>query len=451
MKGNKFPVLVLIMLIGTLTILAQPDFFSCIPITTNGTSSLWYVTFGGVNDDFAHSVVEVRSGGYAIVGGTMSFGVGNLDMWLVRTNAAGNMLWNRTYGGVDGDIGTSIIECSDGGFAIAGYTRSFPRIRQNLWLVRTDAFGNRLWNYSFGGYDTDYGLAVIEVSSGGFAVLGATRSYGSVDPQTQIHTYDWWLIRTDAQGNMLWNQTYGGSGDDIARSIIETADGGFVITGEINGQYRALGMDDIFTYESDAWLLKVDAFGQQLWNRTYGGEDNDFTRSISILPDGNIGLAGFTRSFGAGSYDGWFIQTNETGSSTWSTTYGSPSHEYFRSLIPCSTDGFAFAGYAFDPAGISANLWLVRIDTNGNYLWAHTFGGIEDEIIRQGIRTDGGFACVGYTYSFGAGARDLLLVWVPDSPPAPTFHPVTGLALLLVVILIIVGISVVIWFLRKRK
>jgi hypothetical protein len=174
----------------------------------------WSQTYGGVDSDWGRSICEVGSGEFILVGETSSFGVGSTDVYLLRIGSDGTLLWNQTHGGVFEEGANSIIVLSGGDYLIVGLTGSYGMGNQDVWLVRTDANGNHLWNQTYGGTFGDNGVAVIEVSSGGFALAGYTNSFGAGGA-------DAWLIRTDVNGNLLWSRTYGGLDYDYGISVIE--------------------------------------------------------------------------------------------------------------------------------------------------------------------------------------------------------------------------------------
>ncbi|MCK4435140.1 hypothetical protein KAU92_06580, partial [Candidatus Bathyarchaeota archaeon] len=184
----------------------------------------WSRIYGGTNDDRAFSVVQTVDGGYAIAGETESFGAGGKDFWLVKTDWTGGTLWNRTYGGPNWDQPLSVVQTVDGGYAIAGETRSFGNGSWDLWLVKTDASGSMQWNQTYGGPDIDRAFSVVQTVDGGYAIAGETRSFGN-------GTIDVWLVETNSTGHMQWNQTYGGVDWDYALSLVQTSDGGYAIAG----------------------------------------------------------------------------------------------------------------------------------------------------------------------------------------------------------------------------
>jgi hypothetical protein len=261
---------------------------------------VWSQTYGGTGEEgmAANGVHLVRTsdGGFALAGGTYSFGAGGVDFWLVKTDANGNMEWNRTYGGADHDIPHSLIQTADGGFALCGETR-LNLGHPDFWLVKTDANGNMEWNQTYGGISIDRANSLIQTSDGGYALAGGTLSFGAGE-------WDFWLVKTDEDGDMEWNMMYGGADVDTAFSLVETSDGGYALAGET----KSFPAGDF-----DFWLVKTDVSGNMEWNRTYGGANNDFANSVVQTSDGGYTIAGDTLSFGAGDYDFWLIKTNEQG------------------------------------------------------------------------------------------------------------------------------------------
>jgi hypothetical protein len=258
-----------------------------------GYTSGFSQTYGGANSDYGYSVVATSDGGYAVAGYTYSYGAGNSDFWLVKTDASGTAIWNQTYGGTGSEWGSSLIQTSDGGYAVAGSTLSFGAGSSDVWLVKTDSIGNMQWNQTYGGTDFDYGYSVVQTSDGGYAIAGFTESYG-------FGLDDFWLIKTASDGDAQWNQTYGGADSEQGYSLVQTIDGGYVIAGTTSSYGAG---------NSDFWLVKTDASGTAIWNQTYGGTDSDEAQSVVEVNDGGYAVAGSTLSFGAGSSDVWLVKT----------------------------------------------------------------------------------------------------------------------------------------------
>jgi len=154
---------------------------------------MWSKTFGGTDYDQAYSLVKTSDGGYALAGNTYSFGAGDSDFWLIKTDGSGNVEWNRTYGGAGYDLASSLVQTSDGGYGLAGGTRSLGFGNSDVWLVKTDDSGNMEWNHTYGGERNNGANSLVETSDGGFALAGGTESFGA-------GSYDVWFIRTNEQG-----------------------------------------------------------------------------------------------------------------------------------------------------------------------------------------------------------------------------------------------------------
>jgi hypothetical protein len=353
-------------------------------------------TYDGTGDDYGSCMVATSDGGYAITGhNSSSSPFENADVWLVKTDSAGNEQWTQTYGGTEADRVFSVVQTSDGGYAIAGGTASFGAGSSDAWLVKTDAAGNMQWNQTYGGINRDVGLSVVETSDGGYAIAGYTESYGAGD-------MDFWLVKTDAAGNEQWNQTYGGTAHDYGQSVVETSDGGYAIAGATT----SFGAGDM-----DFWLVKTDADGTVQWNQTYGGTDWDYGFSVVESNDGGYAIAGITHSFGAGDADFWLVKTDASGTAQWNQTYGGTDSDLGCSVVQTSDGGYAIIGYTTSFGAGGADFWLVKTDASGTVEWTQTYGGTDDDFGYSVVETsDGGYALAGSTASYGAGGYDFWLV-----------------------------------------
>jgi predicted secreted protein len=313
-------------------------------------TTMWSKTYGGVGDDKGWGdLVQTSDGGYAISGDTASFGAGSSDYWLIKIDSAGNMLWNKTYGGSLAESENAMVQTIDGGYALGGVTSSFGAGGQDFWLVKTDAAGNMQWNKTYGGTGADVGINVFQTSDGGYAIAGLTSSFGAGG-------MDVWLVKTDAAGNMQWNQTYGGPLDEWMDQMIRTVDGGYAIAG-YTSSFGAGGQD--------VWLVKTDAAGNMQWNKTYGGTGNDHGFHIMQTVDGGYAIIGSTDSFGAGGQDVWLVKTDAAGNMQWNQTYGGTGAEFGYSLVATSDGGYAIAGYTDSFGAGSYDFWLIKTDGLG--------------------------------------------------------------------------------------
>ena len=257
----------------------------------------WTRTYGGSSYDYGESVAQTSDGGYIVAGYTYSFGAGGYDVYLVKTDAVGDTIWTRTYGGFDVDFGYSVAQTSDGGYIVAGETYSFGAGGSDVYIVKTDAVGDTLWTRTYGGSDYDYGRSVAQTSDGGYIVAGYTASFGA-------GSWDVYLVKTDGLGDTIWTRTYGGSDGDYSNSVAQTSDGGYIAAGYTSS--FGAGYNDVY-------LVKTDAVGDTIWTRTYGGGNTDKGYSVAQTSDGGYIVAGYTRSFGAGEDDVYLVKTDSLG------------------------------------------------------------------------------------------------------------------------------------------
>ncbi len=211
--------------------------------TNHSGDTVWTKTFGGTGNDISSTFQQTNDGGYIIAASTNSFGAGNYDAWLIRTNADGDTIWTRTYGGADTDHASDVKQTDDNGFIIAGSTRSFGHANNynDAWLIKTNFNGDTTWTKTFGGDLHDGALSVQQTSDGGFLIVGNL----GIDSFNR----DIWLIKTNASGDSLWTKTFGGANWDIGRSTEPTSDGGYIICGDF---YQSS------TNNYDIWLLKIE-------------------------------------------------------------------------------------------------------------------------------------------------------------------------------------------------
>ena len=346
--------------------------------------TVWTKTFGGSNSDQGYSVQQTFDGGYIITGRTKSFGSGQYDVWLIKTDSFGDTMWTRTFGGSNSDIGNSVLQTADSGYIITGGTISFGSGGDDLWLIKTDIEGDTLWTKTYGGSGTDVGNSVKQTNDSGYIVTGTT-------------SFNVWLLKTDSSGDTLWTKTYtNGSGN----SVQQTKDGGYIVTGY---------SDTAGFYNQEIWLAKTDAYGDTLWTKTFGGSISDIGNSVQQTSDGGYIITGHTTSFGTGNF--WLAKTDSSGNTLWTKTYGGSDDEWGNSVKQTIDGGYIIAG-SISSFGF-ADIWLVKVNSSGDTLWTKTFGGNENDFgfsVQQ--TTDSGYTIIGHTNSFGAGYWDIWLLKV---------------------------------------
>jgi hypothetical protein len=309
----------------------------------------WNKTYGGTNTDTQNAMCQANDGGFALLGGSMSFGAGGFDIWVVKTDSNGVMQWNKTYGGAKNDLGFYVIQTDDTGYAIAGVTSSFGAGSNDGWLIKTDANGNIQWNNTYGANGRDVAYSLVAASDGGYALGGYTESFGAGGQ-------DFWIVKTDSSGAIQWNKTYGGTGNDTGMLLRQTTDGGYAIVGYTNS--FGAGSTDI-------WLVKTDVNGIMQWNKTFGG--TGIEQGIHVLQtiDGGYAIIGLTDSFGAGGQDFWFVKTDSNGVMQWDKTYGGNSTDAGWSLIQTSDGGYALAGNTESFGAGGKDFYVIKTDGDG--------------------------------------------------------------------------------------
>jgi len=214
----------------------------------------------------------------------------------LQTQGAQQVVWQKTFGGSDDDRARSVQETIDGGYVVAGYTWSSSE-REDVYILKLDANGNKLWEKTFGGSDNDGAWSIQQTNDGGYVVAGYTSSFGA-------GSYDVYVLKLDTSGKEVWSKTFGGSSDDLAWSIQQTNDGGYIVA----GYTKSFGAGS-----EDVYILKLDANGNKLWEKTFGGSYDERAYCIQQTRDGRYIVAGYTSSFGVGNYDVYIIKMDANG------------------------------------------------------------------------------------------------------------------------------------------
>ncbi len=372
----------------------------------------WNRTYGGASSDEAYAVQQTIDGGYILAGTTGSIPGGDSNAWLVKTDAEGNPFWNQTYGGPYGDWGRALDQTADGGYVVAGTWQREHAITGEFdaWLVKTDNNGNLQWNQTYGGSANDIAASVQQTADGGYILGGVTYSFGN-------GSADFYLVKTDSAGNMEWSKTYGGASGDTACSAEQTADGGYILAGAT----ASFGAG-----ESDAWLVKTDMDGNVQWNKTYGGSRYDRANDVKQTADGGYVVAGFCRWTGEGyTGDFWLFKVDLNGDMQWSLRLngGEDQQDEAYAVQQTADGGFAAAGCTSSVDGSGTDFRVIKADTEGRMQWDQTYGGQKYDEAQAIVQTsDGGYAIAGCTTSFGAGRTDFWLIkTLRANPPVASF------------------------------
>jgi hypothetical protein len=315
--------------------------------------TLWQHTYGGAGDDGAYSLLTV-SDGYLVAGWTGSFGLGTSDSshdaWLLKLDVGGQVLWQKTYGGLGDDAIKQVVATRDGGYVLAGYTSSFGPGGLNAWVLKLDGAGNVLWQKVLGGDGEDVASAVAATQDGGVIVAGYTASAGA-------GADDVWVFKLDGAGNLVWQQTYGGPQGETAQAVLATDDGGYLVAGNTGSFGQDAGSGSL-----DAWVLRLDGAGQVVWQNTYGAAGSDGGAALAQASDGGYVLAGFT-SLGNGAGDGWLLHLDDSGGLVWQHTFGTTGADGFHAVQPVP-GGYLLAGLTSQP-GAGSDAWVIKTDEQG--------------------------------------------------------------------------------------
>jgi hypothetical protein len=342
----------------------------------------WQRTYGGTNDEWLATILPTSDGGF-LLGGTSSSApsgnktssaYGNADMWIVKIDVSGNKVWETSFGGIGDDILSDIKQTADGGFIIGGFSSSSvsgnklaANYGQNdYWVVRLDSNGQKLWDKSFGSTGDDQLFSVLQRTDGGFLLSGSAESGVSGNKTNAgFGSLDLWLVALDSGGNKIWEKSYGGTSGESFGACIPTSDGGYLLGGR--SYSGASGNKTSGNFGSqDYWIVKLDPDGQIVWDRSFGGDDVEELWSIRQVSDGGFLLAGWSQSFPSG---------NKT----------SPNF---------------YGGF-----GVFSDYWLVKIDSNGDKIWDRSFGGTYVDTLFNAEQTANGYVLAGASLSDPSGNK----------------------------------------------
>lgn len=376
----------------------------------------WQKALGGNGGDKATSIQQTSDGGYIMAGGSTSNNGdvtgnhGDTDYWIAKLNALGTIEWQKSLGGTTDDIASSVQQTSDGGYIIAGETYSSDgdvtgyHLNGDYWIVKLDSSGNLQWQKTLGGTEYDVANSVKQTSDGGYIVAGETSSSDG-DVIGNHGNSDAWIVKLDTSGNIQWQKTLGGSSYDRANAIQQTSDEGYIIAG------AAASTDGDITVNhgiEDFWIVKLDASGILQWQKSLTGNLADSAESIQQTSDGGYIVAGgsnsinseFPVTFGISNY--CVAKLNANGSTVWQKYFGGSNNDYAYSTQQTSDGGYIVAGAAVSSNGNvtgshgSSEYWIIKLDASGDQQWQKALGGSSFEeayAIQQ--TADGGYILAG--------------------------------------------------------
>jgi len=356
--------------------------------------------YGEIGYEYAYIVQKTNDGGFIIGGGTNSFGAGSYDVLILKLNDIGEIQWQKVYGGAAEDYAYSLKQTNDGGYIIAGKTKSFGVYSYDIWVLKLYNSGDIQWQRTYGSYDDEYANDIEQTSDGGFILAGVKSPYsGSLQ--------DILILKLNNDGEIQWQKIYGGNAEDYAYSIKETTDGGFIIAGATSS-YGAGNLD--------ALIIKLDQSGTIQWQKTYGEINYERAFSIEKTTDGGYVIGGRTNSFGAASGDFWILKLNNSGGIQWQRTYGGSAFDTANFVKQTKDGGYIAIGWTNSYGNGFFDVMIIKLDVIGGIQWQKTYGGDEIDYGYYIVETDdGGFLAVAQTNSFGSGSYDIWILKIDSS------------------------------------
>jgi hypothetical protein len=359
--------------------------------------TLWTRFYGSPDGEVAYAVKEIPTGGYYITGCTNAFGNGFIDFYLVKISADGDVIWDNHYGGYDDDYALSATLTEDGGIVMAGWTKSFGAGGTDIYVVRTDPDGNIVFQQTYGGSRDDTAKCVIEANDGSFVICGSTQSFD------RGYTSDAYVIRIGPSGNLIWSHRSGGVLNDGATCIVQTAEKEFAFTGWTGDSDN----------NHDIYVEKINGRGETIWSQGYSpGIDN---QGVSIIEsaDQNLIITGYT-FLNPVYLEVYLMKLSNAGSLIWDRHYGSNVWEVGSCIRETPDNGYILAGSrwrALFPD--TTQFYLVKTDSLGAMQWSHTYGyGQLDEGFQVEITSDGNYIMAGYSNATWPSTVDMCVIKV---------------------------------------
>lgn len=436
--------------------------FHCIKSSAQGPlKPVWNYRYGGDDVDGTTGFIRTSDGGYVMAGYSTSGATGDrsqpsqgsFDYWVVKTDFAGIMQFNFRFGGLNEDLLTTIMQTMDGGYLLGGYSASGisgdktenSRGIYDYWIIKTDSSGNKIWDKRFGGNDYDQLYEVLPAAGGGFLLAGWSASGISGDvTDSSRGGRDYWVVRIDSAGNKLWDKKYGGNADDIFTSMVASSDGGYLLCGSTASDSSGDKTQNS-RGSNDYWIVRIDAAGNKIWDKRFGGSNIDYPTDMKQTYDGNHIIGGWSDSpmdgdrsdSTNGGQDFWIVKIDSSGNKIWDRDFGgNATEDDFGNLFQTLDSGIMITGTSYsnisgekteDNLGIEQG-WLIKIDSLGNILWDKTIFTLGHDESAQTIQspdgcyevaipTQGGIG--GYKSQDARGLNDYWIIKLCDSTLLP--------------------------------
>ncbi|MBI2269131.1 MAG: hypothetical protein HYU69_02105 [Bacteroidetes bacterium] len=394
----------------------------------------WDKTIGGINDDNGYSIVSLPDGGFVVTGNSSSLPGGNKtapsmggwDYWVIRLDSTGKLIWDKSYGGIKDDgfqVTSGIFLPQDKGLLLGGFSNSNPggnkisplKSINDIWLIRLDSVGNKVWEKSFGGSNypsssTNY-LKFLQLKDGNILIGSNITGSGGDISQPSFGYYDYWIIKIDMNANKIWDKRFGGNRDDYLSDVLELKNGDLLLGGysysDAGGAKTNPNQGGVGSVYGDYWVVKTDSTGKKIWDRTYGGTQGDYLSSMCKVSDYSILLAGQSSSGIGGNktspnYSGvdyWVIKIDTSGGKIFEKTFNYSNGDNLMTIAPLYNKSYLLSGFTHS---LSLNDWefyIINIDSLGNKNWEKIVGGSGEEILKGAIASPNGFVLTGSSTS----------------------------------------------------
>lgn len=401
---------------------------------------VWDKTFGGSGIEEMTTMIATSDGGYLLGGSSKSSisgdksesNKGDFDYWVIKVSSSGQKQWDRTFGGVYEDKLSGLIQTSDGGYLLSGQSSSpsggdkteNSRGGLDYWIVKINANGQKQWDKTYGGNNTEYHGKAIATSDGGFLIIGHSASVISNEKsENNKGDWDWWIVKTNSTGQKQWDKTFGGFGEDYIDVSVQTPDGGYLLGGNSNSNISG-DKSENSRGSFDFWVVKINANGQKQWDKTYGGNDRDILKSVHRNADGSFLIGGYSHSNisgeksenprGGQAPDFWLININPNGQKQWDKIYGGSNSEGIYGITNLADGdvflvGDSFSGTSSDKSENSFgdwDFWTLKVKANGQKVWDKAFGGsARDQPKAVVVGADGGVLVGGESTSNKSGEK----------------------------------------------
>ena len=357
------------------------------------------------------------------------------DYWIIKLDSAGNIEWQNSIGGSSVDDLITISQTTDGGYICGGNSWSDisgDKTENNMgmtathdyWIIKLDVFGNIQWQNTIGGIFDDELYSISQTADGGYICGGGSKSGISGDKtESSYGDYDYWVVKLDASGSILWQKTIGGSSWDVLRSIVPTTDEGYICGGQ---SYSNIGWDktEDCIGLSDLWIVKLDSSGDIQWQNTIGGDNDDwlFYNTVSQTIDGGYicgassksNISGDKTENSLGGWDYWVIKLNQVGNIEWQNTIGGGNNDLLWCISQSSDSGYFCGGSSTSNISGdktenslgSSDYWVVKLNVSNSIEWQNTIGGNRSDAFSFMAQTiDNGYICGGSSSSSISGDK----------------------------------------------